>query len=365
MSKPRILVTGATGKTGAAVVEQLCAQGYPVRAMVRSRDARSRSLEALGAEIVVADFFDPEQLSAAMRGVARAYYCPPWHSYMTQSVAAFAVAAKEARLESIVALSQWLASPSHPSLETRQLWLMEKTLAMIPGTTLTIVNPGLFADSYLLFTKFAAQLGTFPMPVDGEGRNAPPSNEDIARVVVAALIDPVKHAGKTYRPTGPKLLSVNEMTEILSRVLQRKVRHVRMPLWMFYKAARMLDTSVHSRASGYRHYVGDHDSGGFEFAAPTSHVFDVTGEQPEDFETVARRYAALPESKRTFGNEFRAFLNFMSVPFRPGFAPEQFDREQFHPAPAKPRLVMQDERWKAERAEIASTKVSVLKRAAL
>ena len=79
MPKPLILVTGATGKTGAAVVEQLIAKDYPVRAAVRVRDGRSEALARRGAEVVVADLFDPDQLHDALRGVQRAYYLPPIH----------------------------------------------------------------------------------------------------------------------------------------------------------------------------------------------------------------------------------------------------------------------------------------------
>ena len=86
---------------------------------------------------------------------------------------------------------------------------------------------------------YAALLGIFPMPLDGQSRNAPPSDEDIARVAVAALTDPAKHAGKIYRPTGPEMLSVQEMTGIMGRVVGREVRHIRVPMWLFLKAARM------------------------------------------------------------------------------------------------------------------------------
>ncbi len=70
MIKPKILVTGATGRTGSAVVTQLLAKGYPVRATVRVRDARSDLLQRRGAEMVVADIFDPGQLMDAMRDVS-------------------------------------------------------------------------------------------------------------------------------------------------------------------------------------------------------------------------------------------------------------------------------------------------------
>ena len=112
MIKPKILVTGATGRTGRAVVTELLAKGWPVRAAVRVRDARSDLLQRRGAEIVVADIFDPGQLMDAMRGVQRAYYCPPYHPFVIQSASAFAAAARETGLEQIVGLSQWLAGPN-------------------------------------------------------------------------------------------------------------------------------------------------------------------------------------------------------------------------------------------------------------
>ena len=48
MSNPKILVMGATGKTGGQVVAQLLERGFPVRALVRGRDERSERFERLG-----------------------------------------------------------------------------------------------------------------------------------------------------------------------------------------------------------------------------------------------------------------------------------------------------------------------------
>src|SRR5437660_11216938 len=149
MNGPRIIVTGATGKTGSVVVAELLKAGYPVRAMVHREDARSARLKAEEADIVVADMSDVERIADALRNVQRAYYCPPYDPYMIQGAVAFAVAAKEARLEHIVGLTQWLASPSHPSLMTRQLWLVDRLFSMTPGVAHTIVRPGIFADGYL------------------------------------------------------------------------------------------------------------------------------------------------------------------------------------------------------------------------
>src|SRR6185369_13755445 len=101
MIRPKFLVTGATGRTGSAVVSLLLKAGYPVRALVHRVDARSAALQARGAEIAIADMGDPERVGAAMRGVQRAFWLPPYDPGMLTGAMVFATSAKDARLESI------------------------------------------------------------------------------------------------------------------------------------------------------------------------------------------------------------------------------------------------------------------------
>ena len=220
MALPKILVTGATGKTGGAVVHELLRRGLPVRALVRSRGARSAALEAAGAEISLADLFDPDQLLAAMDGVHRAYFVAPFHPHALHAAVAFADAAREARLEAIVQMSQWVSHRNHPALATRQTWLTDRLFAAIPGIAHTILNPGMFADNFLRTIDFAALLGAFPV-LSGDGKASPVANEDIARVAATVLLAPDIHAGRTYRPTGPALLSGRDMASIVGRAVGR------------------------------------------------------------------------------------------------------------------------------------------------
>ncbi len=352
MIKPRILVTGATGKTGSVVVAELLKTGYPVRAMVHREDGRSARLKAQGAEIVVADMSDAERVADALKDVQRTYYCPPFDPYMIQGAVAFAVAAKEARLEHIVDMTQWLASPSHPSLMTRQHWLVDRLFSMTPGVAHTIVRPGFFADAYMVTIGLSAHLGILPW-IFGNSRNAPPSNEDIARVALAALMDPARHAGKSYRPTGPELLGAEDMAKAVGRAVGRSVKVVPTPTWLFMKAARMIGYPI-DVLSGVRYYIDDHKRGAFELGAPTTDVLDVTGRPAEDFETIARRYAALPGNQRTFGNWLHACVQFTLTPLSPGFDFDRYDRELRRPVPSEPQFAPDSKVWQREHA-IANT----------
>jgi len=267
---------------------------------------------------------------------------------MIQGAVAFAIAAKESRLEHIVGLTQWLASPSHPSLATRQSWLIDRLFSMTPGVAHTIVNPGFFADAYLVTIGLAAQLGIFPW-MYGNSRNAPPSNEDIARVAVAALMNPAGHAGKNYRPTGPKLLGAEDMAKAIGRAVGRSVEVVPTPAWLFMKTARMGGLPI-DLISNMRYYINDHKLGAFEQGAPTTDVLDVTGRPAEDFETIARRYAAQPRNQRTLGNWLRQVAQFIMAPLSRGFKLDRYDRELRRPFPSHPQFANDSEIWRREHA---------------
>ena len=347
MKLPKILVTGATGKTGAAVVEQRHARGYPLRAVVHRPDARSTALERRGIETVVADMFDPDQMLAALRGTQRAYYLPMFHTHMIQAGVAFAVAAREARLEAVVQMGQWLSHRAHPAIMTRQTWLLDRLFADLRGISHTIVNPGMFADNFLRVMDFAALLGIFPI-LTGNGRSAPVSNEDIARVITAVLESPERHGGMSYRPTGPRLLSGHDMAKVAATVVGHRVVPVSLPFRMFRKVARQQQINP-LEISGFRFYVEEMKRGAFEFeGGVTDVVQDLTGAPAESFETIARRYAALPFARQTLANRLKAFASFNLTPFYRGYDLDRWDRDKGFPMPPNPSLSIDDERWRAE-----------------
>jgi uncharacterized protein YbjT (DUF2867 family) len=325
-------------------------KGVKTRALVHSHDERGARLKELGAEVVVADMMDFQQVQGAMEGVNRIYFHPVYHPHALDSTVIFAVAARRAGVEAIVQMGQWAASPDHHSVGTRQAWLSDQLFQLLPDTAHVAILPGYFADNYLQLMPLASQLGIFPFPTGG-GRNAPPSNEDIARVAVSALLDPHSHDGRAYHPTGPTLLSGAEIAAAMGEALGRKLLYVDIPYWVFMRAvqlsARRLGADLFFQ-SGLRHTLREQKLGTWAEGGPTTHVRDVAGVEPEDFLTIARRYAAGPLAQRTFGNFARRFGEFMVTPFVPAHRLGRFDRLQQHPRTANPRYAGESEIWRNE-----------------
>lgn len=333
-ANPRILVTSASGKTGQAVTLQLLEKGYPVRAFVRQIDARSRRLADAGADIFEGDQYNINDMRRSMEGVKCAYQCAPTAPNGLHFNAVFTAAAHEAELEHVVVLGQWLTAENHPSLFTREVYLSDILARLSPHMTVTSVDPGWFADNYLMVLDSAAHLGMFTMPLGpgDEKKNAPPSNEDIARVAVGALVDPATHAGKRYRPTGPELLSPNEIAAAMGRALGRKVTYMDISEKMMTKALRANPPSNYSQAavSQLAIYADEYRRGTFAVNAPTQDVEIVGGREPEAFEDIVRRYvAAQPDLRPSFGRRLSAIVGFIKILLTPSLdlAKVQSDRD--------------------------------------
>jgi uncharacterized protein YbjT (DUF2867 family) len=355
MTKPRILVTSAAGRTGAAAVLQLLEKGFPVRAFVRRRDARSEALEKAGAEIAVGDLFDLRDLRKALVGVQRAYHCPPFAANLLNGAMLFAIAVEEAKLEVVALMSGWNPHSTHPSIVTREHWIANQLYRWMPSVDVIHINPGIFAFLYLLGLPAIKHFGMLVAPF-GNGKNAPPSNEDIARVAVGVLANPEPHVGKSYRPTGPELLSPHDIAGILTNVTGRKVKYKDSSMKMFAKAAKALGASQFEIAQ-IRYYAEEIRHGAYETGAPTDHVERITGRKPESFESIARRYLDNPSlihPRFSKGGKLAAFAFMfrMLLSRVPNF--DQWEREKGFPVLNEPVLAHESEEWRAtaERQEL-------------
>ncbi|MCH7922324.1 MAG: NmrA family NAD(P)-binding protein [Nitrospinae bacterium] len=287
MTTPKILVTGAGGKTASYVVEQLIEEGFPVRALVRRLDERSDRLTSLGAEVVVGDFLDIESLRSAMAGIKRAYFCYPPADRLLEATTNFAIVAKEVDLEALVNMSQFEVRDAHQSHLANQHWLGERVLEW-SGLNVTHIRPTFFAEmSLILNAKTIASEGKMYLPY-GDGKHAPVSAEDIARVVVGVLTNPGPHTGEIYKVTGPEDLSIAEIAEIFNTALGKPVEYVDIPLEVWQKALADLGLSPFL-IQHLGHMAVDHKNG--FFAGVTNVVHKVGGRQPQSLEDFIRANA--------------------------------------------------------------------------
>ncbi|MCP9623882.1 hypothetical protein FOH10_21065 [Nocardia otitidiscaviarum] len=127
-----ILVTGAAGgtqgSTGRRVVAALRRADRPVRAFVRTDDARADGLRELGAEVAVGDLREITTVLPAVHGVRRAYFTYPVTAGMLDATAAFAAAAHREQLERVVAVSQLGSDPQAGTPHMRRHWVAEQVL---------------------------------------------------------------------------------------------------------------------------------------------------------------------------------------------------------------------------------------------
>jgi NAD(P)H dehydrogenase (quinone) len=222
MIQGKVLVTGATGDTGRATVDELLARGHRVRALAHGQDERSKRLQERGVEVVYGDLLDFGQVKAALNGVRRAYFVYPIRPGILQATAYFAQAAKEAGVDGIVNMSQISAREDAKSHAATDHWLAERVFDW-SGVTVAHIRPTYFAE-WLLYLAPMIKAGRLHVPF-GTGKHAPIAAEDQARVIVGILEDPATHSGKVYPLFGPVEYTYRETAQVLSRVLGKSVEY--------------------------------------------------------------------------------------------------------------------------------------------
>ncbi|BAN26208.1 NmrA family NAD(P)-binding protein [Caballeronia insecticola] len=223
MQARKFLITGATGKTGVHTIRHLLEGGHAVRAFVHREDARSEALRELGAEIVVGDLLEHDDVIRALDGVDGAYLCYPVRPGYIQAAAYFADAARRAGVEVVVEMSQISAREDSKSHAARDHWIAERVLDW-SGVPVVHIRPTFFSEWFVFpwVRDQIVQEGKITLPY-GAGRHAPIAAEDQARLIAAVLTQPADHIGKTYTLCGPVELSQQEIADEIGKELGRTI----------------------------------------------------------------------------------------------------------------------------------------------
>ncbi|MFD8864886.1 NAD(P)H-binding protein [Streptomyces sp. NPDC059590] len=207
-----ILVTGATGNIGSALLKELRASGAgPLRGL--TRDAARAGFPA-GVEAVEGDFARAATLKPALDGV-RSLFLP---SRMGPDADILDVA-RQAGAEHVVLVSS-ITVQTHPHLGPAEENLAVERLLQGSGMAWTILRPTQFASNALWWADAIRGHEPVRLPYADVGLPAV-HPADIAAVAGAVLTEP-GHRGRTYALTGPERVTARQQVEAIAAALGRE-----------------------------------------------------------------------------------------------------------------------------------------------
>jgi NAD(P)H dehydrogenase (quinone) len=253
-----ILVTGAAGKTGMAVIRALAARGAAVRALVRHPD-RSAAIAELGVpEIVVGAFEDATALAAAANGARAIYHiCPNVSPHEITYARAVISGAKAAGVPRCV-----FHSVLHPQIEAMpHHWakLRVEELLLTSGLAVTVLQPTAYMQNMLAGWRSIVEEGVYRVPYPVGTRISLVDLRDVAEAAARVLTED-GHVGATYELVGTPPLTQTEVAESLSLALGRPVRAVAESVEAWESRARtagMGDYQRETLAAMFRSYAAD------------------------------------------------------------------------------------------------------------
>jgi uncharacterized protein YbjT (DUF2867 family) len=226
-----ILVTGATGLSGSAVIREFARQKSPVRALVRSR-TKAHAFETFSSvEIVEGDMLRPETLEAALDGVDRVLMISSARERMLQTQCMFIDVAKKAGVRHIVKFSGKESGVGFNPENFRSTWEHEHIEDYLENSGLawTHLRPSQFMQFYLPQAPTGVDMSENALFLPMENAKLSPVDiEDIAKVSFA-LFHSEGHEGKSYDMTGPEALTMTEVTERISQAVGKPIRYVNIP----------------------------------------------------------------------------------------------------------------------------------------
>jgi len=216
-----ILITGAGGKTGKAVIKALVARGAAVRAFVRS-PAHEAALTTLGvAEVFVGTMDDAESVVRAVRGAEAIYHiCPNVSPHEVAFARALIAAATQLAMPRLV-----YHSVLHPQIEAMpHHWAKLRVEEMLFGSSLdiTILQPTAYMQNSLAQWDLMMREGVYRVPYPVETRFSLVDLDDVAEAAALVLLD-AGHAGATYELVGTSPLSQIEIAATFGHALKKTV----------------------------------------------------------------------------------------------------------------------------------------------
>jgi uncharacterized protein YbjT (DUF2867 family) len=229
-----ILVTGATGRQGGAVIRHLLARGAELRALTRNPETpRARALAARGVSTVQGDMDDGASLRRAMTAVYGVYSVQDFWTVgarrEVQQGTNVADAAAAAGIEHLVFSSVGGAERSSRIEHWDSKWEIERHIRKL-GLPATMIRPASFMENYYILAVEKGLLrGRLIDPVKPDKPYQTIATDDIGKFVALAFDRPDEFIGTELEIAGSELTN-RQAAEVFGRVLGRPVKFRRLPM---------------------------------------------------------------------------------------------------------------------------------------
>src|SRR5215469_13310358 len=233
-NKGPVLVAGATGRQGGAVVRHLRPEGWKLRALTRNPKSYSaRQLAEEGVELVQGDLDDPASLERAAHGVYGIYSVQDFWTVGAmreiQQGKNLADVAKKVRVEHFVYSSAGGAERNSGITHFETKWEVEKHIRSLKLPA-TVFRPAAFMETYhILEVEVGLLKGKLADPIRGDKPHQTIATDDIGGFVALAFERPKEFIGLELDIGGSELTNL-QAAEVFSRVLNRKVKFQKLPM---------------------------------------------------------------------------------------------------------------------------------------
>lgn len=256
-----LLLTGATGLVGSALLRRLTAAGLPVRCLVR--DPRRLGADRVRVQIALGDLADPPSFRNALRGVRTVVHLAAANRDQRagsieelNGIATWRMvrAAERAGVDRFVFLSS-LGASSHDRTRVLRSKALAERAVLASDLRHTVFAPSLvYAPADRLLTRIERVALVAPvMPISGRGEAIyePIWTEDVADCVMAVLVSgagDAATAGERYELAGPQTLSQREIVALVLRAAGRSRPTIAIPSAIVSRTLRAAETLMKSRA---------------------------------------------------------------------------------------------------------------------
>jgi uncharacterized protein YbjT (DUF2867 family) len=230
----RVLVTGATGRQGGAVVRHMLPKGWKLRALTRDPGSHAaRALTQKGVEVVQGDLEDAASIARAAAGVYGIYsvqdYWAVGAKREVQQGKNVADAAKKADVKHFVYSSVGGAERNTGIPHWESKWEVEKHIRGL-GLPATVIRPAAFMEMYYVDqVEIGILKGKFADPIRADKPYQTIATDDIGAFVALAFERPAEFIGKELEIAGSELTN-SETAQVFSRVLRKPVKFQKLPL---------------------------------------------------------------------------------------------------------------------------------------